>query len=226
MVNIGVMAHPSRTEQFGPLVREIYADAIWIDVEGVGESANGDRTWGSLMHREDYWSVVLQDDALPVPNFRDVVHEALEQSPDALVGLYVGTCQPRRAQVETAVELANATDASWLRADALLWGVGVAMPTHLIPRFLSWGNSRQVGHDAKYDTRLGLFAKRIGLPIRYTWPSLVDHADLPSLVKKSRPARVAPCRRVAYRVGVRESWDGPTVQIPPAVRRERRIRPS
>lgn len=208
------MAHTLRAEDAWTLRQATDADLVVIDDGSMGETQCGDTTWEDLSDLNTDWSVVLQDDAVLVDGFRPALDAALDVAGDALVGLYVGTCRPRSWEVQYAVEVADAMDASWLTSSLMLWGVGIAMPTRLIPEFLTWGRSRQAGTDARYDRRLGWFARRIGLPIKYTWPSLVDHADGPSLVAKPRPQRIQPCSRVARRVGVRESYDGPAVEIP------------
>jgi hypothetical protein len=64
---------------------------------------------------------------------------------------------------------------------------------------------------AACDQRIGVWYRNQMRPVRYTWPSLVDHADGPSLLADR--ARTVP--RVAWRVGEPASWDGQVVPIGP-----------
>lgn len=176
-----------------------------------GENPTGDRAWRYLAALETDWSIVLQDDAIVVPEFRKHAAAALSHAPQTAVSFYVGTGRPRPLQVEHAIRVADAMGACWLECETLLWGVAVAMPTRLITEFLGWTGTDADGTDAKYDARIGKFFERQGIPVRYTWPSLVDHADGYSFVQIPRPVRVT---RVAHRVGIAEAWDGPVVKIP------------
>lgn len=209
-LGIAVMAHRARTASAWALARSVRANRVIWD-QGKGELDTGYRAWKSLTALETDWSIVLQDDAIPVPDFRDHAARALDSldQPTA-VSFYVGTCRPRASGVIAAVRAAEATDASWLVADRMLWGPGIAVPTSHLFALLGWyWNSPRA-----YDQRIGQFYERAGVPIRYTWPSLVDHADSESLVRQARPHRGPECPRVAHKVGVRDAYDGPSVRIP------------
>lgn len=198
-LGIGIMAHPSREEQVVTLMQMVQPNSLWVDFDEHGEIWTGDKTWGELARLETEWSIVLQDDAIPVPDFHRWAGLYLENAPQTAVSFYVGTCRPRFTHVLDAVERAERGHTSWLEADTLLWGVGVAMPTAHIERFLEWGKTAPAH---PYDTRIGEFYRReMQQPVRYTWPSLVDHADGESLVQPKRPARVRDCPRVAHRFG-------------------------
>lgn len=200
------MAHPSRGQMAGRLAEEVDADRIIVDWGQEGELSTGIKTWDTLADLDTDWSIVLQDDALPVLDFRKHAALALSRAPQTAVSFYVGTCRPRQRQVREAIDEADRLDAPWLQADRMLWGPGIAMPTSAIPALVEyWAN----GRDPAYDQRIGFFWQRQGIPINYTWPSLVDHADGGSLVQK----RDVPCPRVAHRIGTRESWEGPVVRI-------------
>lgn len=193
-------------------------DGVYTYTGRMGETATGDLCWSELAKLDTDWSLVLQDDALPVPDFRRLAAEALAHAPETAVSFYVGTGRPLPMEVGHAVKWAEAVDASWLEATALHWGVAVAMPTAKIEPFLAWTQTGAWGSDAPYDYRIGQFFSRYGTMIRYTWPSLVDHRDGVSLVQPPRDR--AP--RVAHKIGIPPSWDGPVVKIPA---RGERLRP-
>lgn len=199
------MAHTERVPFVLELQEQVDPDFISWDDGSRGEWANGESLWRMLAEEPTVWSVVLQDDALPIPNFRHHLTEALIHAPATAIGLYVGTCRPRGIQVIDAIEEAEKEGSAWLEADTLLWGVGVALPTAQIPELIEWCSRAEL----PYDARIGAWFKRRGLPVRYTWPSLVDHRDAPSVI----PNRPRPCERVAHRVGVPDRFDGPVIRI-------------
>lgn len=200
-VSYAVMAHTSRAEAVWRLTSLIGGPlAITVDSGALGETRNGDLAWGSYAPDGD-WHVVVQDDALPVPEFRRHVDAALAASPPAVVSLYVGTGRPHQPKVARLIREANTRDAAWIETPDLWWGVGVAMPTGVVEAFLTWGMDR----DGPYDQRIGAFAREAGLPVRSTWPSLVDHADGPTLLAHAwGPPRTS---RRAHRIGARLDWD-------------------
>lgn len=212
-ISLGLMGHVSRLDQILDLDGEVHFDEMAIDVMGHGEQITADRvwraTWEHAVDNENTWCVVLQDDALPVPHFRMHAEDALGHAMRTAVSFYVGTGQPRALYVSRAVELADEAGASWLQSDEMLWGVGIAMPTIDIPPYLEW--SRRMSDP--YDRTIGQWFRRQGRPVQYTWPSLVDHADGPSILdQQGRPPRTVPRR--AHRVGVPHWWGGPIVDIP------------
>lgn len=207
---MGVMAHIDRRQEAEALAASVDAEVLSWDDGSLGENANGDCAWRQLADRDTDWSIVLQDDALPIPGFRRHARAALRAAPPTAVSFYVGTGQPRVPFVLAAIEDADQIHARWLEANALLWGVGVAMPTEQISRFLEWASRAQV----PYDTRIGRWFERQGRLIRYTWPSLVDHADGPSILDRSGRRSPRQVQRVAHRIGVAyPDWSGPAVLI-------------
>lgn len=207
-VSYAVMAHVDRADAASALAEELGADIAWDSpILGHGETANGDRAWG-LYHPEAEWHVVLQDDALPVAHFTTHAEEALERAPYGLVSFYVGSGRPQQVATGIAVRKVTQSGWSWLEGDSLWWGVAVAMPTMMVGEFLEWGAQHP---DVPYDKRLSRFIKYLHLPVRYTWPCLVDHADGATLVKHAWGAAHMPRR--AWRVGVPGTWDTPAVSI-------------
>jgi hypothetical protein len=205
-LDIAVMGHVTRLEQAHRLADQQHA-LLALDAGGLGENACGDLAWRYAAGRGD-WSIVLQDDAVPVPYFREHALAALGELSleprDAVVSFYTGTGRPRAEAVAAAVKRADQVGAAWLEADTLLWGVAVAIPTRLVADML-----RHVGSSGlPYDQRIGSWARAAGLPVLYCWPSLVDHADGPRVAqtggRRARRGQNPP--RHAHRVGIAPSW--------------------
>lgn len=204
-VSYVVMAHTARLAQAQELC-ELVKGSLVVDDGSKGENRNGDDSWAAGDPNAD-WIVVLQDDAVLVEGFLDAVPDALAHAPETAVSFYVGTGRPKQRQVEKAVIQAQATRSAWLEHKTLLWGVGVAMPAHRVGEFLEWAPLC----DFAYDTRIGAFWLRQLIPVRYTFPSLVDHEDGETLLQHPWGRPTAPRR--AWQVGVPASWDTGVVRF-------------
>ena len=199
------MAHIDRATDAQHLANLLDA-SVSLDDGTLGENANGDRAW-SMFNPADAWHIVLQDDAVPIDNFRTHAAAALAVAPPTAVSFYVGTGRPLQGLVGKAIAAADASRHAWLSFHGMLWGVGVAMPTADIPAFLEYA----AGSRLPYDERIGEFWRLRGVHVRYTWPSLVDHADGPTLLHHPWGAPTAPRR--AHRVGVPVSWLTETTEM-------------
>lgn len=226
------MAHPQRASM-------AYQVEARGEIGAIVWDTNGDR-WETGRRcldvgrgsRADWW-LVVQDDAVLPRRFMAGVERALntvsrlqrEMQPrePAPVCFYVGAAQPFRRTVLEAVREQSKTRGAlsaiapaWLRMPELNWGVAVAYPTHLLDRVVIAGDSHP---NQNYDARAGAYFSGRKVPTWYTWPSLVDHREGPSLV----PGRTA--RRKALRF-LGESadagaigWTGPVLDL--SVRRPR-----
>lgn len=190
-VDVLVMAHPKRADQAEKLAADVNARIVWDQRDD--EWDTGSRAWAAADPSTD-WACVLQDDALPVADFRRHLTDVLEVAPRTAVGLYVGTGRPYPDRVTCAVAEADRVDAAWLGCDGLLWGVAVALPVDHITPMLEWASSSRL----PYDQRIGAWYRLQHHRVLYCWPSLVDHADGPRLVTTSGPPT---CARRAHRVG-------------------------
>lgn len=207
-----VVAHRLRLAQAINLTNQLditrTPGKCFIDDGFLGEWRNTRRAleWGR--QRDVSHVLVLQDDAVPVPGFMDHVHEAVRRRPDDLISLYVGTGRPRAAEVLEAVEEARRSHASWLVADGPIWGVGIVWPVHCVNSFLQWGDRWR--HRLPYDQRALAWSQATGRRCYYTWPSLVNHADGPSVIKgRSHQLELV---RVAHEVGVPD-WNDTEVDM-------------
>jgi hypothetical protein len=70
-------------------------------------------------------------------------------------------------------------ETSFVVMERIWWGVGVTLPVDMIPDAIAWGDTE---HGDQYDHRLSAYFEAVGIPIWYTWPSLVDHRNGPSLI--------------------------------------------
>lgn len=152
--------------------------------------ATGRRAWEAAADVGADWSLVLQDDAVPCQDLIAGLEAALSHlDRPAVVSAYLGAGRPVPNQVARAVRIAEDRHESWAQMVFCYWGVGICLPTEVVPDMLEWATAYR---RRNYDTRVGQYVlKVLRWPAMYTFPSLVDHLDAPSLVTHSSPGRVA-----------------------------------
>lgn len=214
---VGIVAHVNREHLVDGLIRDSQADIIRFDdtfpPSAKGCANNHIRVLTDLRKhaRKDEWVIVLEDDAMPVDDFRKQAELALAQSDSELVGLYLGTSNPGgviQQAVEPAVINAEAVDSNWVVADWFVSGPGYAVRSDVLGSLIdSLGESK-----GPVDVRVNEWARYEGIETWYTYPSLINHNDAQSLIN-SYPdfARIMPRR--AWRAGGRAEWSSSTTKM-------------
>lgn len=170
MTAFQIMAHPRRKHLVGSLRETLDAGVTWDERQDRWDT--GRRAWEALQDSGEEYGCVIQDDAVLCRGFAGHLERALPHVPErSPVVLYAGTSL--RGQFR------NIKGASWVVMRGIIWGPGIVMPTALIPDVLAFGDRYRI---ANYDLRLSKWFERHGIPVFYTWPSLVDHRNGPSLV--------------------------------------------
>jgi hypothetical protein len=214
---IGIVAHPDRAEMAHILDAEVGATALsWDDGTHVGDHAGGcAATHLSLLNTfldfGDPWVVVLEDDALPVPDFRRHVTRALEYAPAPVVSLYLGTGNPSsesQQRIRQAVAAAADDHLAWVLADCLIVSsVGYAVRADLLADMVAFITDRE----EELPMRITRWAQHRSIDIAYTQPSLVDHDDVESIGRPWRGPYFP--KRKAWNFGVRDCWCTGTVRL-------------
>jgi hypothetical protein len=181
-------------------------EVMSLDDGTLGCEGNHRKVWQRLV--DDYpqsrWTVVLEDDAVPVDHFDTQLEAALRAAPASIVSLYLGRerpidCQPR---IQRLVD--KGVDAHWIMANRLLHAVGVAIRTALVPAMLAWVTDLTAGYPM--DEAISGWAAAHRYPVAYTWPSLVDHADVPTVIAKHHDGAQRTAGRCAWHTGARSEW--------------------
>jgi hypothetical protein len=200
-LSVTVMAHP---------VRRVFAESLRLQLDArivydqIGDRWDtGRRAW-QLRDLEADHHMVIQDDAVPSRHLLDSVSRALEVlpagSPLVLYCSRTGAYRRRLLRVSDGV--------SFLVAKQIIWGPAIVLPRELIGPAIEHGDrltrsqlSRLKGN---YDLRLSVYFEKAGIPVYYTWPCLVDHRDLPSLV----PGRNGGRHAARFDLDARPDWSG------------------
>lgn len=189
-LSVSVMAHPKRQTLVPDLIKRLGVDGSRVVWDKKNERWDtGRRAWEIYDPKADY-HMVIQDDAVVVRDLIPGLEKALDHVPNNVtVCPFVGTRRPMRGRVEQLVTLAKRTDASWIEFPSLFWGVAIIVPTAVIPDMLRFGDA--ITAYPNYDKRIGqYFVQRLHWATWCTWPNLVDHRNVESLVGHG-PDRVA-----------------------------------
>lgn len=220
-VPIAVVAHPQRRAQAEALAEEVYAEALLMDdaERPFGPFVNHLRAWSWLSGGNCPWSMVIEDDAVPLAvaprgpqSFRWQLHAALRAARTPVVSFYLGRSRPPlwQSSIARAVGRTYLRDACFFTSSHLLHGVGYAIRTDLIPDMIQ--SIAPLQHTLGVDEAVSLWARARAHRVSYAWPSLLDHSDGPSLITDRPGDRTLPRR--AWCVDSREVWGPTALPIP------------
>lgn len=209
MISCAVVAHTARLTQATELARSLGA-VITVDDGTLGAERNHIRAWERTAEVDAEWALTLEDDAIPVPGFLEQTERALTAAPEAVVSFYLGMAKPRRWQerIPSAIARADIEDAHWLTAPHAIHAVAIAIHAELRRDWLDFA------HDSKLpiDERVSAWCVARGHRVAYAHPSLVEHADGPTLIQH-RDGKPRNEPRVAWRTGTRDTWNSKTVAM-------------
>ena len=209
---IGIVAHTARSDQAHALAETVGAAYLSMDDGTLGCEQNHRTVWQWMAeHTTTEWSVVLEDDAIPVDGFRHQLAQALDNAPTPIVSLYLGRKRPPHWQdaIQTAIDDANRSNANYITAHNLIHAVGVAIKTELVPSMTDYC----AGTKHPWDYRIGAWAQEHQHPISYLHPSLVEHADGHTIAHHPDRSPRQP-GRTAWAVGTRDTWTQKVTAMP------------
>lgn len=209
MISWAVVAHTDRLVQATELARTIGA-VISVDDGSKGAGANHLEAWRLTTGVESEWAGVLEDDAQPVPGFTQQAEQAIAAAPEPVVSLYLGRTRPVRWQdrISRALVRIDDRDPHWLTTTHVLHAVTVVLHADLREDWLDFAADNTLPPDE----RMTAWCIARGHQVAYTWPSLVDHADGPTLVEHSNTGNTTAPRK-AWRTGTRHTWTPASTQM-------------
>nr|WP_233432843.1 hypothetical protein [Rahnella victoriana] len=115
--------------------------------------------------------VIMEDDALMLPDFTDSVCGWVTRFPDNLISFYLGTGRPPQYQQQIAASLIEADKrrGDYITMDRLIHGVCYSPPVSGLSRIIHNWNRNKAADYAVGDA--------LGGKVIYPCYSLVDHAD-------------------------------------------------
>ena len=197
-ISIGVISDTRRKDMGTRLADLVDADFLSVDDGSLGCTQNHARAWRRHAENPADWNLNLEDDAVPVENFREQLDKALKVAPTPIVSFYLGGGYIGDYLTKALLDDAVAFGAHWaVTHGAILHAVALAVRQEMLaPMIEHLGTDNQ-----PVDSMLSSWALTNSYEIGYSIPSLVDHADEKSLVTKYRRTP-----RKAILVGQHEQW--------------------
>lgn len=199
LIRIGIVAHTSRRDHAKQLQETVQADYLSIDNGTLGCEGNHHHVLSHLAALPSSYVVIIEDDAEPVPNFRQQLELALPMAPAPIVSGYLGKKRPPHWQQAIRKALTQSGDHNWLISTHLLHAVCYAIRTDLLPSLLAHTSNQPS------DQHITHWARTYGHTVAYTLPSLCDHLDLPTTTDHPDGQPRTP-GRTAWVVGSRQQW--------------------
>jgi hypothetical protein len=209
-LSLSVMAHPSRERHFEFLSEKLHIPVSEFCIDQQNNLlANSKRSW--LAHDPDAdFHVVIQDDAVPVDNFRERAAAFITEQEECRIeagrpaqGYNFFLKQDQRRTPlwpKDGVYTDNVTRA----------GIAICLPVAHIKPMLAEFDRQHSRHD---DDRISEYAKRNGMKILFPVPSLVNHRiDQPSLVNNPigfEAWKMDGCEPVTIPKIIHQLWVGP-----------------
>ena len=223
-IGIGIVAHASRFDMAEQLAKDVEADHVSMDYgDANADSARSNHlvVWAELASLDTTWTLVLEDDAVLstattiglshlTQSFREELTRVLDAAPTRVVSLYLGTGNPKHWQpkIERALKSANTWHADWLVCRSLIHAVAVVVPTVDVRGLVAFLG----GRNGPIDEDITRWAMAQGYKVSYCIPSLVDHADGPTLIAHA-DGKARPLSRRAWVTGSREHWNSNAVKL-------------
>lgn len=164
-----IVAHPARKESAEKLA-ELLGAEVFFDTRGEGATRNHIRAllWANQQNER---VVILEDDAIPVIGFKDLVQQWVTRHPNSLISFYLGTERPPQWQpiVSAKIEDAENNGKDFITIPKLIHGVCYTVPKNALDRVISRTN---LNRPADY-----AIGAAFGGEILYSIKSLVQHTD-------------------------------------------------
>lgn len=197
-----VVGHQQRLHDATRLACDLGA-ALALDDGTLGAGRNHVNAWELTTAHDSEWAAVVEDDAQPVPGFLTQAEQALTAAPEPVISFYLGRTRPVRWQdrISRAAVLADQKKSCWITSTHTIHAVALAIHTELREDWLDWAHHNTLPPDE----RMAAWCIARGHRVAYTWPSLVDHTDGPTLVQHSHTGNTTTPRK-AWRTGTRNTW--------------------
>lgn len=182
VIAVRIVTHPSRLLQAvalqDALRREKFAEvAVILDKDSEGARETHLRAITAPVEDPEVTHIlIIEDDAKPVPHFRQKLTTYLEKSPNDLISVYLGTSKPAGWQRRVdAMLTGEEVEGNTLVLSALIHGVAYSLPVHA-QKIYSANSDTPPLEQADYHVGQ-IWFNATQRPIIYTVFSLVQHDD-------------------------------------------------
>lgn len=177
MLSVRIVAHPKRERWATELHKELGGEITWDE-----RSNAWDTHRRALLSAEGSHVLLIQDDAVPSEGLVPSLERAIGYSGEHPICCYSQATR-RLGEIERLGPV------SWWQGLGPLYGVANVIPVRHIRDIVRVGD---VYRGPSCDRRLWMWYQAQGITCYYTWPSLVEHRGVDSLMwgqkRKDRPA--------------------------------------
>lgn len=208
------MAHPKRAAMVEELVASLDrpVKVVWDEIQDRHDT--GIRALEAFDPSATH-HLVLQDDVIAPRDLLAGVERALRYiQQDEPMSLYTGRVRPFATEITQAVDRAAGAAASWLTMRGIYWGPGIVLPTAHIPELSEWYRGPEGSIVLNYDRRVSTWYGLRGATVWYSWPCLVEHRDVASLIQGHGRRRHAHWFIGEEKSALDVDWSGSVVDIP------------
>ncbi len=211
-IRIAVVAHMKRIDHAAALAKQVDANYMTVDDGSLGGTNNHRLAWQWHTTQKSHWAVTLEEDAIPVNDFRQQLELALLASPAPIVSLYLGHSRPHefQKQIGQAITTAAQTGAHFITAADCIHAVGIAIQTKHTPSLVNHLTT-PYWTPQPIDNAISTWARQNHHPVAYTYPSLCDHNDLIPVV--ARGGQAMQPGRIAWTVGTHDQWNSDHINM-------------
>lgn len=226
---VAVVAHQRRAHAARTLAGQVGATITWD--QGKGEQDTHQRALASLLDTDAHWLLLLEDDALPAPDFHHRVHADLAQAPPRhLVSGYLGTGRaagvpPAQWPAIATHLLAQADHAGhhWVTATSVWHAVALAIPHDAAPSLLAHLRARpRTPTDQAATSWVRHHGWHVAYPVASSWvdhddgPTVTDHPDRQPRTQTRRAWRIAGRAAATPAAAAGPTPDAPAPRAPHA----------
>lgn len=165
-LGIVIMAHRKREAWALDLAEELEAPVVFDQVNNVWDTCR--RAWLSQADEPTEYTLVLQDDAIVVPDFRrraEAFIEKHESAGDFIFSFYAGS------QLGSRIDAARKSGEDYVQAGFIFNEIALCMKTSHIRSMVKFCDDRE----AKNDQQITRWATIARLKVLYSIPSIVNH---------------------------------------------------
>ena len=193
-----VQHHPSRADLLPALLARLPADAMVVtdpDPDGVPNPWRCYRACLESVPANATHALIVQDDAVPHPQFPELASIVVGAKPDRIVVMFHASVPPISAR-RMGARAHSGHRWSDMNSHELLPVVATSWPAGIARSFLEWACEHMRPHDRSDDALASKFIRAKAICPIATIPSLVQHTDdVPSTIRRKQTSvRPMPTR--------------------------------
>jgi len=193
-----IITHPKRLELANKIKEQLPKTLTTLYVDSDSNGVLWNHTQALKPRKQNTTHIVIiEDDAILIKDFIKEIKQTITAYPDDLVSGYLGTSYPLQ-HVKKVKELIAKTKTDYIELPELIHGVCYIIPTQKAEYIHDKINATTNWKITASDFLIGkTYYTRYAKPIKYLYPSIVDHLDeTPIVLHNDRLNRTKPRKAI------------------------------